>query len=209
MWKTAWGCMSILMFCLAMAGSAQGAPLNLVLEESPDIMAGGIDVVYTAANGSLVLDGDALTLYDGIVEPAESITNGTFNITATVDLSGNVIDGSINIGGTFPRLGFNSGTLLTGDLTAFGFPDAGGDPLEFLFAVSGGDAAPMFGPYAGGSILSFTWYPGSFEYDWDNNFGMPGFGNAMGDTAPVVPEPCTVSLLVLGALFARRRKRIS
>ena len=59
---------------------------------------------------------------------------------------------------------------------------AGGDPLEFVFDVTGGDAAGLFGP-GGGVILSDANFGGSFAVDWDNLIGGdPGTGAGVADT---------------------------
>lgn len=117
--------------------------------------------------------------------------------------------GTLSIGGTVASLGFNSGTLLTGDLTALGFPDAGGDPLEFLFNITGGDAASLYGA-TGGVIMSATGFGGSFAADFDNNMGMVGRGMGTAD-AGAVPVPAAVWLFgsgLLGMVWVGRRRRI-
>ena len=138
---------------------------------------------------------------DGIGLP-EIISNGTYSITATIDESGNASGGGIVIDGTIASLGFNSGTLLTGNLTACGFPDAGGDPLEFLFDVTGGDAASLFGPVVGVKLID-SGFTGSFASNWKNN------GNGKNTLASaVVPEPGTLLLMLtgLGVLFGLRKR---
>ena len=140
----------------------QAAPLNLTLLDTPDIVSDFIDVTYDAAGDSFVATGFARELDDdGSVLP-ENIVNGTFNLAATIDAAGNLVSGSLTIGGTVASLGFNSGTLLTGDLTAFG------DPLEFLFDVTGGDAAGLYGGVGsvGGVIKDVTGFTGDFVVDF-------------------------------------------
>ena len=78
----------------------------------------------------------ALELKDDTIGSNETIVTGVFDLSASIDSSGLFTSGSLNISGTVPTLGFNSGTLLTGNLTAFGFSNFGGDPLEFLFDVT-------------------------------------------------------------------------
>jgi hypothetical protein len=107
---------------------------------------------------------------------------------------------------------FNSGTLLTGTLTAFGFPDPGGDPLEFLFNVTGGDAAGLYASAPGGIILSGTGFGGSFNVDFDNLIGgIQGTGSGAADVAPV-PLPAAVWLFGAGLLglvgLGRNRVRV-
>jgi hypothetical protein len=85
---------------------------------------------------------------------------------------------------------------LTGNLTAFGFKDTGGDPLEFLFSVTGGDAAGLYGGIGsiGGIILSGgTGFTGDFTMDF------AGTGSAVADVGPV-PLPAAVWLFGAGLL---------
>jgi len=194
---------------LMLGASAQAAPLNLTLNDTPDIVSSFIDVTYDAGTDIFNASGFALELDDDGSGPAEAIAGGTFDLAATIDASGVLSGGSLTIGGTVASLGFNSGTLLTGTLTAFGFPDAGGDPLEFLFDVTGGDAAGLYGGIPGGVILSATGFTGDFTTNFDNLIsGIPGTGAAVSDVAPV-PLPAAVWLFGAGLLglagVARRR----
>ena len=172
---------------------ANAAPLNLVLSDTPDIVSGFIDVSYDSASQQLSASGFALEIdVDG--GPTIAITSGTFDITASIDNSGNLLGGTFEIGGTIADLGFNSGTLITGDLINFGFRPEGGDPLEFVFDITGGDAAGLFlaeGAF-GGIILSGTGFGGSFAADFAND-GISG----VADTAPV-PVPAAAWLLMSG-----------
>ncbi len=190
--------MLTLVACFFMFSAAvQATPLNLELLDFPDIFSGGIDVTHDAGADAFNASGFALTLDDDGIGPAEAITNGIFNISATIDDAGTAT-GLLTINGTIPTLGFNSGTLLTGNLTDFGFKPAGGDPLEFLFNVASGDAAGLYGTTAG-VILSGTNFGGSFAVDFDNLIaGIPGTGSGVSNTAPPIPEPSTILLLMIG-----------
>jgi len=193
---------------------AQAAPLNLTLNDVPDIVSQFIDVTYDSGLQALTASGFALELDDDGSVPAEPIAGGIFYLTATIDNAGNLVGGTgtITIGGTVASLGFNSGTLLTGTLTAFGFPNAGSDPFEFLFDVTGGDAAALYGggSVPGGVILSGTGFGGDFTSDFDNlNIG-PGTGIAVANVG-TVPIPAALWLFGSGLLgltgLARRRDR--
>ena len=179
------------------AGSqAEAAPLNLTLLDTPDIVSGFIDVTYNATTDTFSASGFALELDDDGSIPSETIAGGTFDLSASIDASGLLASGTLDIGGTVASLGFNSGTLLTGDLTAFGFPNAGGDPLEFLFSVTGGDAAGLYGGAGstGGVILAGgTGFTGDFTADFT------GGGMAVADVAPV-PVPAALWLFGTGLL---------
>ena len=107
---------------LGMTGPASGTPLGLTLFDNPDIVSMFIDVVYDAGTDTFEADGFALGLDDDGVGPTLDIVGGSFDLTATIDGAGLLTGGSLVIGGTVANLGFNSGTLLTGSLTDFGFP---------------------------------------------------------------------------------------
>ena len=184
-------------------GSAQGAPLNLTLLDTPDILSSFITVNYIAGAQSLTAQGFAIQLD---APPVQSITDGTFDLVASIDNGGNLLGGTLDIGGTIAGLSTTS-TLLTGTLTDFGFPDAGGDPLEFLFNVTGGDAATLYGGIGavGGVILSGFSLPASlFTEDWTS-----GAFQAVADVAPV-PLPAAFwmfgSALIGLAGFVRRKR---
>lgn len=186
-----------------LGANVQAAPLNLTLNNTPDIVSSFIDVTYDSGTDSLTASGFAFELDDDGSVPAEAISNGTFDLSATIDEFGTMTSGSLTIGGTVASLGFNSGTLLTGTLTAFGFRDSGGDPLEFLFDVTGGDAAGLYGggSIPGGIILSDTGFTGSFASNFNSSTGVA-------DVAPV-PLPAAVWLFGSGLLglvgLSRRR----
>lgn len=188
-------------FCF-FTSAASATPLDLVLPPSPDIVSQFITVDYAAATGTLSADGYALELADGVGGP-EAIRGGTFGLHAILDDLGNLqAGGTLSIGGTIPTIGANSGTLLTGTLTSFGFRPVGGDPLEFLFEVTGGDLAGLYGEL-GAVILSGTGFAGSFASD----FGS-GIMQSVSDTAPV-PEPSAALVFMLGALVVGKASRSS
>jgi hypothetical protein len=188
-----------LLAALALPQAALATPLDLTLPLSPDIMSGFIDVTFDASSDTLEATGFALTL-DGA-----PISNGTFLLI--VDLA--AISGTLDIGG---NVGGSGPSLLTGDLTAFGFIPGGGDPLEFTFSATGGDLLSLFGGLSApiGVILSGTGFPGDFAADFDNRIGLAqGTGSGVADAA-AVPEAGTAVLLLLGGfgLATRRAGRI-
>lgn len=193
------------------ARSAQAAPLGLTLIDKPDIVSAFIDVTYDATSDTLTASGFALAID---VPPPTPIVGGTFDLLATIDDTGALISGSLTVGGAV--LG-GGPMLLTGVLNSFGFPSGPGDPFEFLFNVTGGDLAGLFGGIGSlnGVILSGTGFPGDFTGDFDNLIaGIPGTGTGMADIAPV-PEPATITLFLLGAITLlagghwRRRKQLA
>ena len=192
--------------------TAQAVPLNLT-PQVPDIFAGLVQVEYDADTDIFSAEGIAEGLdLDGLAPPDHHIHAGTFAVSATIDDGGVASDGSLQIGGTIGTLGAVSGTLLTGTLTEFGFPDSGPGLFEFVFDVTGGDLAPQFYPQSGVILdaqdfgLS-TGFGGSF----DGSFSNVGTGNA--DVfATVIPEPITAGTSLLGlfivVLFSFRRSSV-
>ena len=181
------------------AGLAQAASLNLTLQDTPDIVSGFIDVNYDAVTDAFTATGFAFQID---APPVEAIVGGTFDLKATIDDNGNLLGGSLVIGGTVANLGFNSGALLTGTLTAFGFPDLGDEPLEFLFNVTGGDAAGLYGSTAG-TVLTQSGFNGSFDSDFRN----VSAGNANTAAVPVpMALPVGVAMLGLMGLVSIGRK---
>ncbi|MFK7885907.1 MAG: PEP-CTERM sorting domain-containing protein [Gammaproteobacteria bacterium] len=101
-----------------------------------------------------------------------------------------------------------------GYVSNVGFNENGGDPLEYLFNVTGGDASDLFGETFG-VILMGSGFPigGDIEFDgdWTNDgLGMASIGGTLPAGPPVVPVPAAVWLFGSGlvALFglARRKK---
>lgn len=188
------------------AGSAFAAPLNLDLAAFPDIASGFIDVSYNIparGGANFLASGFALTFDDDGGVPPAQISNGTFNIAAQIDGGGVPHGGFLTIGGLLTR---GDLPLLTGSLVAIGFPDLErGSVLEFVFDVTGGSLAAAFGDQVG-VILSTTGFAG-WGTSWNNFGGMPGTGDAVADTAPIVPAPSAFALLVACAGLSSRRRR--
>jgi|GEM_PF-763370 len=201
--------LSVASLCLVLVvGTEANAALIGLTSQPPDITAFFISVNYDATTDALTANGFATNLdLDGVAPPDYSITAPrAFTISATVDSSGVASGGTLVINGTVPAVGAVSGTLLTGTLTQFGYSTTpGGEIFEFVFTVEDddGDLASSFKPLAGVILDAIdTGFGGSFTSDFSNS----GFGNA--DTFPV-PEPATLSLLLLGgtAIACRRIRR--
>jgi hypothetical protein len=148
-----------------------------------------VDYLGNNAGGSLTASGFANVLTPP-GSPGGNIVGGSFDINANINFNAQTASGTLSIGGTIAGLGFNSGTLLTGTfnsaLASQTFGAGPGDPLEFLFTVTGGDAAALYGGVGStaGVILSQSGYTGSFA----GNFSSAPFG-ALADTFQSQPGP--------------------
>jgi hypothetical protein len=194
---------------------AQATPLNLTVG-TPDIMADFIAVNYVAgaAGNNFTASGWAETLdFDGIAPPDYNIGEPQgYDIVAHVTTAGVATGGTLTITGTV-----NSGSpngsndplssdlgspLLTGTLTAMGYPVSGSGELEFLFTVTGGAAAPLFGSQVGVK-LNESGYVGLWTADFSNS------GEGVTDNF-AVPEPMTIAMLLLGlpAILRKPKTRV-
>ncbi len=194
--------------------SAATLGLNLLF---PDVASGIIDVVYDAGSDNLSLTGISLQLDEAGGGFLDLDVLGVFAISVEIDSSGLLVANPGNQISVTGEIGaFTSGTLIDGDITAFGFVgDSSGMVLEFAFTVTGGDLATV-GDFAtfgvGGSIVgtgSNTFV--NWNSSWNNLiFDIPSTGSATSDTAPT-PEPSTALLLWGGivALAVRSRRRQS
>ena len=221
-------CACLLVICLFLVVLSQplhAAPLNLGLRHDPDIMSSYLDINYYAGTGDFIVDGFATPFVYDYALPGVNIyysnfdmgSPGTYSITASIDNSGNLNSGSLAINGYIDDAGgsaYGPGLLLSGNMTDFGFwydaQNPTGTILEFEFEVTGGALADVYGGVSalGGALIYNSGFTGSFASDFNNNFGMPGFGLGDGyaDTA-ALPEPASIGLLLMGLMAARLRRR--
>lgn len=203
-----------LTLALGLASVAKATPLNVPTEEFPDLFITFVDVSYTTGSpGTLSvvpgLFGSTVQLDDG--SSLYTLTGPGIGLSANIDSSGVFSGGSFFVDGTNSVLGFNSGTLLTGNLIAFGFPDnlAQSQLFEFLFTVTGGDAANL---YLGNGATAYIAFPSE---PFNGSFDLSFASNSLFGTGPVnilIPEPSTavlVGLGFLGLLAAARRAKAS
>lgn len=194
----------ILSVVVALLCAQADASLIGLTKSTPDIFSDFITVSYNASSKTFTaqygspetLDTDKITSHDS------DIINGSFTITAAVNNSGQATSGTLTIDGTIPSRGYNSGTLLTGTLTQFGYQNPpGGQVFDFIFTVTGGDMASLYGSKAG---VNLSYVGNDFKGVFTSNFSNTGMGET--DTFSV-PEPASMMVLAGGLLCAAIRRR--
>jgi len=191
---------------LAVVGTVcSAAPLDLT-SALPDIFSAGIDITYNAGADTFSAVGFSLQ-YN--VPPDTTITDGVFDLSATIDEFGVASAGSLAITGTTSGGTGGSGLLLEGSLIDFGFsPDgfAGAPTFEFVYELTAGALAPDFGGVGssvGVVLSSFDEFAGEFDINYEGTVGVA-------DAYPV-PERAAASLTALafaGALLRARWRRV-
>ena len=217
--------------------AAHADPLDLTTNSPGDITSFSYDVEYTPGvsgnPGTLTADSTNDGNNYAVIDDNGYFYPEIIAVTASLDASGNLLGGSLTVDGTeyytvdgSPLInGGNDTVLLTGSLTAFGFPDPTDStnvPLEFEFAVTGGALTAEGEPYYSATdrrhdsahvqrhsrYFTGAWPTSSFSNGPSNNVL-----NTSADTFPMsyaqTPEPSTFVLLAMGllplALRLRRR----
>jgi hypothetical protein len=201
--------------CLVALGAArvEAVPLGLI-ERTPDITSSGLDVSLTSQGGGLLfrvmtptpLAGQDLFGFTDALGTLYFVTDANYVLAATLDSTGQLVSGTVDIEGAVLDLGIASGTLFHGTLMSFGFspdpnPGAQIGTFEFLVNVTSSAAGLGFGSLAGTKINATD-----LPYDW--NMTAPFTGSAIADTFAAVPQPAAMLLVGLGAALiyiARRR----
>jgi len=176
-WKiTGWGeVVVMLLLTLALSATAvQAAPLNFILQTSPNMFSDAIDVRYDSASQTLTATGFAEHIDNGTDTPTP-VVNGSFAITAQISNTGAVLSGNLTVTGEVPSLGISQGPLLVGNLTALGYGEAG-SATEFQFDTTDGALFYSFGPVIR-VILGQSGFAGNFTEDFSNGaIGVAGIG---------------------------------
>ncbi|MCX5691295.1 MAG: hypothetical protein NTV94_16155, partial [Planctomycetota bacterium] len=124
---------------------------------------------------------------------ARGVVAGDSAVIGAVDSAGNdfIVRGSIDLDGNGSiNPATESGTLLTGELLAFGWRDSGGptDQYDYKFLVTGGLLAPLYGLRDGG--ITMTSEASTFAGDFGVNFQ----GQAKGSVGPIAaPAASSIS----------------
>jgi len=200
---------SVLLFTSLFIFNVQAGVVNSTLAlttTNPDISS----IVYTAeytgnsTDGTFTSFGQASQLTTAALTN-ETIDAGMFELNANIQQSAGTADGVLSIGGTIASLGFNSNTLITATLLQIGGPNTA---LNFLFNVTGGDAAALYGGVGAtiGVIMNFmnrTGYNGSFNAAFESDKYMSS------DTFVVeVATPNSVSIFLIGFIVLGLRKKL-
>ena len=196
----------------------------------PDILAfgvSGLDVNFNAGSGTFNATGLTVDYINGSVSLQGA---GAYSLTASITPAGFLTSGSLTINGD---VGSGDQILLSGSLSSgwsgpsgvWGFQDPSeGAPrniFEFLFTVTGGDNANVLQDVGGigaggGVIINADFGDGSQQFtgDWLTSFQNADGGNGGVSDNFAVPEPSSVSLLLLaggplGVVARRSRLKIT
>lgn len=208
-----------LITCIALAPAAFATPLDITIAPQPRITAESLHVHYTTDDQKLDVQGVAWSYISPTIDmdrfpDGTMIWDGILKICAFIDDMGNIIvneDDELEITGWAAT---RTDTLLTGDLTAFGFPDSPppGEVVmwEFLFEITGGELAEHFGGVGAEVGVKINDPSTTFDGSFDVDFWTDPTDTGTGDTGPpMVPEPNVAMLLGLGlagvGLASRRR----
>ncbi len=176
---------------------AMGATLNLTAHP-PDVSAGFLNASYNATTGILSADGFPISFnLGGASGPTyPTIYGGQYFLNVDLTPTGQPVPGTgvLDITGTIPGLA-SSGTLLTGQLTNFGYQSGGGNIFEFAFDDLGGDLAPYYGGYDGETGVILDAQNSGFNGSFANSFTAGPF-LSISDNTSIVPEPSTAILLL-------------
>lgn len=181
----------------------------------PNLYSESLSISYTlnsATTGLFSVTGTTSDYFDPqtndnfVVDDYTLDTPGAFTLSATVSTNGTLLAGTVSLsctGGVYdpeydptPILG--PGTLLQGNLTAFGFLGAtvtNRSQFDFEFNVTGGELESVFGLKAGTVMYTEDY---SFGGSFASNFANGGAGDA--DTLMMVPEPEPQFLIILSVL---------
>lgn len=176
----------------------------------------GGTTTYNAAADAFLVSANPIAIRLGPPQSPQFITPAPdggefFRIAIEVDSSGNLVGGNpgddLSVFGQVDLNGDSvidaAGSLLTGEVTGFGFQNNGATDLyDFTFHVTGGLLQSFFTPDVGVAMQSeASTFNGSFQDSFD--------GRAKGTLGSLVPEPASLVLFGAGVLglgaYGRKR----
>ncbi len=200
----------IMLIAMLGVGSLQAASLNLV-PGTPNLVLFSGSLQYTGATGALSITGTTMDL-DVNGSGFVPVAGGNFSLNAVLDGSGVFQSGTLVATGTTTDPGFPGATLLTANLTDFGFAGSGGAGIfEFTMDLTGGDMA-AYGASGGVIASTFNLSPAAGG-NWDSmlDFQQNFSATVNADAFAPVPVPAAVWLFgsaLLGVIgFGRRQKQ--
>ena len=198
--------------CVFLGSPALATPIDgFGIGEGALLDADSLLVAYDEESDSLFITdfGSNATLTDEEGQILSIDGTGLF-LVLSIDGTGLFQGGSLQITGEIDELGFDSGVLLTGEATDFGFFDAGetrggevNDEFQLVFTITGGDAENVWDGQLAVRITN-TGFFGTFGEDFVNN------GDGITIAGQAIPLPGALWLMLGGlAVVAggRRRRR--
>ena len=201
---------------LGLATGASATLLNLPMTFPLLSFDNGGTTTYNAAADAFLVNANPVAIRLGTPQAPQFITPAPdggefFRIAVEVDSSGNLVGGNpgddLSVFGQVDLNGDSiidaSGSLLTGEVTGFGFQNNGTtDLFDFSFHVTGGLLAPFFSPQV---VVAMQSERSTFNGSFQDNFG----GGAKGTLGDLVPEPASLVLFGAGVLglgaYGRKR----
>ena len=160
---------------------------------------GTLDVALSS--GVLTVSG-ASQILDAYDTGFDFITGGSsYSLIANFDGSGIFVDGTVSALGIALSgdLNFQSGTIVTGDLTVFGYGGSGSaGTFDFLFDNVGGDFAAFYTSYAGIVINTTTLSSASGNWDTGGLDFQADFSATSVNVDTTVPVPAAIWLFGSG-----------
>jgi hypothetical protein len=170
---------------------------------------------YDSGTGLLSIDATPIFYQDPVPDIFVFSAGGTVSIDIEVDSTGALVGGILGddlvVTGDVDTY---SGTLLTADVSQFGFFDSGGtsDSYDFLFTITGGALASVFGGTGADLAVVVDSEQSNFSGVFTSDFSGEAKGTMGPPTVPpsAVPVPAAAWLFGSGLLglvgIARRKK---
>lgn len=140
------------------------------------------------------------------------VSSGGYTLTANFDGAGSFVDGNLLGTGTSTDPRYSGPTIVSGDLTDFGFGGTGSaGTFDFFFDNVGGDFAAFYTNYAG--VIANITGLNEATGDWETGLDFQASFSAGANVNTTVPVPAAVwlfgsGLIGLAGLGRRNRRKI-